>query len=404
MTVFQYTTLDAQGFEQSGNIEADSQRAAARLLRGKGLYVVTIRNEVVTPIRADQDVMAQLRELRSVETLDQVFFFQQMALMLRSGLPMLEALDMAQTITNSGRLAAAIRRIELAVRRGERLSDAMAAEKTIFPQLAVQLVRSAEASGEMDQVLERIAEDLDRKADLKRNLMTALMYPCIVVLAAVGVSGFLVVGIIPKMAKFLERKGNALPPATQNLLDLSRFFQQWGLLIVIVLAALIVMLAFVYSWPQGRLLIDRVLLKLPKIGHSLQTASVTQLSWSLAILLKSGVTVLESLKITAALIPNKAIASVVEATQAHILTGRDVASGLQSPLLPKLVSQMIAIGERTGTLDVVLRELGNYYQRDLTLQIKRLTAMIEPTLTLLVGGMVGYVYYAFFQALFGMTA
>lgn len=404
MTLFHYAALDAQGFEQSGNIEADSQRAAARLLRSKGLYVVTIRNEAATPNGSNKDVLTWLREQRSVGTLDLVLFFQQMALMLRSGLPMLEALDMARTITNSGRLAAAIGRIELAVRSGGRLSEAMAVEKTIFPQLAVQLVKSAEASGEMDQILERIAEDLDRKADLKRNLITALMYPCIVVLASVGVSGFLVVGIIPKMAAFLEKKGNALPPATQNLLDLSRFFQQWGLLIVIVLAVLAVLLAFVYSRPQGRLLIDRVLLKLPKIGHSLQTASVTQLSWSLAILLKSGVTALESLKIAADLIPNKAIAGVVEATQGHILAGRDVASGLQSPLLPKLVSQLIAIGERTGTLDIVLRELGNYYQRELALQIKRLTAMIEPTLTLLIGGMVGYVYYAFFQALFGLTA
>jgi type IV pilus assembly protein PilC len=404
MTRFQYTALDAQGFEQSGRIEAENSRAAAQLLRNRGLYATTIRDTAAVSIRSGEDVLAQLRELRSVGTFDLMFFFQQMALMLRSGLPMLEALDTAQMLTNSGRLASAIRRISVAVSSGERLSEALAAEPGIFPHLAVQLVGSAEASGEMDVILERIAEDLDRKADLKRNLLTALMYPSIVVLAAVGVSGFLVVGIIPKMAKFLERKGNALPPATQNLLDLSKFIQQWGWLIVIVLALLAVVLAVAYSRPRGRLLIDRVLLRIPKVGYSLQTASVTQLSWSLAILLKSGVTVLDSLKITAALIPNKAIAAVVEAMQTHILAGRDTASGLQSPLLPKLVPQMIAIGERTGSLDIVLRELGNYYQRELALQIKRLTAMIEPVLTLLIGGMVGYVYYAFFQALFGMTA
>lgn len=404
MTRFQYTALDAQGFEQSGRIEAENSRAAAQLLRNRGLYAMTIRDTAAVSARSGEDLLAQLRELRSVGTFELMFFFQQMALMLRSGLPMLEALDTAQMLTNSGRLASAIRRISAAVSSGERLSEALAMEQSIFPHLAVQLVRSAEASGEMDVILERIAEDLDRKADLKRNLLTALMYPSIVVLAAVGVSGFLVVGIIPKMAKFLERKGNALPPATQNLLDLSKFIQQWGWLIVTVLALLAVVLAIAYSRPQGRLLIDRVLLKIPKVGYSLQTASVTQLSWSLAILLKSGVTVLEALKITAALIPNKAIAAVVEAMQTHILAGRDTASGLQSPLLPKLVPQMIAIGERTGSLDAVLRELGNYYQRELALQIKRLTAMIEPVLTLLIGGMVGYVYYAFFQALFGMTA
>lgn len=403
MTRFHYTSLDAQGFEQAGRIDAENADDAARLLRIRGLYVTAVRSAAGSS-RSGEDALASLHELRSVGTFDLMFFFQQMALMLRAGLPMLEALETAQMLSNTGRLNAAIGRMTVAVRSGERLSEAMAVEQKIFPPLAVQLLRSAEASGEMDVILERIAEDLDRKADLKRNLLTALMYPSIVVLAAVGVSGFLVVGIIPKMAKFLERKGNALPSATQNLLDLSKFIQQWGWLIAIVIVLLLVILAIAYSRPQGRLAIDRVLLKVPKVGYSLQTASVTQLSWSLAILLKSGVTILEALKISADLIPNKAIAGVVEGMQGHILSGRDTASGLQHPLLPKLLPQMVAIGERTGTLDAVLRELGNYYQRELALQIKRLTTMIEPALTLLIGGMVGYVYYAFFQALFGMTA
>jgi type IV pilus assembly protein PilC len=403
MTIFQYAALDSQGFEQSGSIEADSQRAAAQLLRGKGLYVVTIHDQAEMPARANQDILAQLRELRPVGTFDRVFFFQQMALMLRSGLTLLEALDTAQTIARSGRLIAAISRIRLAIRSGDRLSEAMMREQAIFTPLAVQLIKSAEASGELDQALERIAQDLDRKADLKRNMMTALMYPAIVTLAAVGVSAFLVVGVIPKMAKFFSHKGKALPPATQNLIDLSDFMLQWGWLIALVVMALIVLLALVYSRPQGRLTIDRILLKVPMVGHTLQTASVTQLTWSLANLLKSGVTLLESLKIIAELIPNQAIAQVIVEAQARILAGRDVASSLQSPLLPKLVPQMAAIGERTGSLDSVMQELGNYYQRELALQIKRMTALIEPVLTALIGAMVGFVYYAFFQAIFSLA-
>lgn len=403
MADFRYTALDAHGLERTGVITADHPRDAARLLRARGLYVLTVGDGAERQSHSGQDVLVKLRELLPVRTYDRVFFFQQMALMLRSGLPMLEALDTAQAIARNARLAGAIGRMIRAVRSGERLSEAMAEEEGIFPPIAVQLVKSAEASGEMDLILERIAEDLDRKADLKRNLLTALMYPAIVVVAAVGVSVFLVTGIIPKMAKFLERKGNALPSATRNLLDLSHFMQQWGAVILVAFGVTVAVLAFTYSRPRGRLWLDRVFLALPKIGPSLQTAAVTQLSWSMAVLLKSGVTVLESLRITAQLVPNKAIAAVVEAAQSHILAGRDVAFGLQSPLLPRLVPQMIAIGERTGTLDRIMRELGNYYQRELTLQIKRLTAMIEPALTVLIGGMVGYVYYAFFQALLGVS-
>jgi type IV pilus assembly protein PilC len=403
MTIFQYAALDAQGIEQSGSIEADNPRAAAQSLRGKGLYVVTLSDQAAQPARADRDVLAQLRELLPVGAVTLVFFFQQMALMLRSGLTLLEALDTAETLARSGRLAAAIKRVNRAVRGGERLSEAMAREPRVFPVMAVQLVKSAEASGELDQALERIAQDLDRKADIKRNLLTALMYPAIVVLAAVGVSGFLITSVIPKMARFLEGKGRGLPSATRNLLDLSHFVEQWGWLIVVVAVVLIVLLAIAYSRPKGRLAIDHVLLKPPVVGHTLRTAAITQLSWSLASLLKSGVTLLESLKVTAGLISNKAIAAVVDEAQARILAGRDLSSSLDSPLLPKLVAQMAAIGERSGTLDTVMAELGLYHQRELALQIKRMTAMIEPVLTLLIGGMVGYVYYAFFQAMLGIS-
>jgi type II secretory pathway component PulF len=403
MPLFHYTALDAQGLEQHGAVEADQRRAAASLLRGRGLYVTAIRDEAALPANAGRDVLAQFKEIVPVSTYDRVFFFQQMALMLRSGLTLLQALDTAHQIARSARLATAMQRIAQAVKSGERLSDAMDRERHCFPRLAVQLVRSAEASGELDLIMERIAQDLDRKADLKRNLLTSLMYPAVVVLTAIGVTAFLLVGIIPKMVKFLQIKGNALPPATQSLVDMSAFFQQWGLPLSVLAAGLFAALAFWYAQPRGRLVLDRAMLYLPKVGYSLQIASITQMNWSLAILLKSGVTLLEALRITASVISNKAIAQVIEDAQQSILAGRDVSSSLQHPLLPKLVPQMVAIGERTGTLDGVMQELGDHFQRELTVQIKRLTALIEPTLILLVGGMVGYVYYAFFQAIFAMT-
>jgi type II secretory pathway component PulF len=402
MPVFQYIVMDAQGREQHGAIEADHARAAATLLRARGLYVTAIRDAAAPPA-AGQDVLAQFREIMPVGTYDQVFFFRQTALMLRSGLTLLQALDTARRIARSARLAAAMQRIAQAVKSGERLSEAMARERRCFPRLAVQLVRSAEASGELDLIMERIAQDLDRKADLKRNLLTSLMYPAVVVLTAIGVTAFLMVGIIPKMVKFLQVKGNALPPATQNLVDLSAFFQQWGLWIGALAAGFCAALAFWYAQPRGRLVLDRAVLSLPKVGSSLQIAAITQMSWSLAILLRSGVTLLEALRITAGVISNKAIAKVIEDAQQSILAGRDMSSSLHHPLLPELVPQMVAIGERTGTLDGVMQELGDHFQRELAVQIKRLTALIEPTLILMVGGMVGYVYYAFFQAIFAMT-
>jgi type IV pilus assembly protein PilC len=402
MPIYQYTALDAQGIELSGSVEADTPRAAAGQLRSKGLYVVELRDGGTADAGAGADFWAQIRELVPVRIYDLVFFFQQMGLMLRSGLTLLQALDTAHTITRSRRLAAALGRIGDAVKSGERFSEALARER-VFPTLAVQLVKSAETSGELDQVLDRIAQDLERRADLRRNLTTSLIYPSIVVITAIGVMVFLLTGIIPKLVTFLQHRGKALPPATQRLMDLSDFLMNWGWLIGFASLAAILVLAVSYQRPRGRLLIDRALLKIPKIGSSLTIASVTQLCWSLAMLLRSGVTVLESLRVTSAVVPNQAIAEALQNAQAGVLAGRDVSSSLASPLIPKLVPQMAAVGERTGSLDAVMQELGDYYQRELALRIKQMTALIEPTLIFLVGGMVGYVYYAFFQAVYSLA-
>jgi type II secretory pathway component PulF len=402
MPHYRYTALDGQGIEQSGAVEAETPRAAADRLRAQGLYVLEIAEDGAAAPGIGGDLLAQLRELLPVRIYDLVFFFQQMALMLRSGLTLLQALETARTIARNGRLAAALGRVGEAVRSGERFSEALGRER-VFPTLAVQLVKSAESSGELDEVLDRIAQDLERRADLRRNLGTGLIYPAIVVVTAIGVMVFLLTGIIPKLAAFLQHRGKALPPATQRLLELSDFLTRWGWLIGLVLAAGSLMLAVGYQRPRGRLLIDRALLRIPKVGSSLAIASVTQLCWSLAMLLRSGVTVLESLRVTAAVVPNQAIAQALETAQSSILGGHDVASSLANPLIPKLVSQMAAVGERTGALDAVMQGLGDYYQRELALRVKQMTAMIEPTLIFMVGGMVGYVYYAFFQAVYSLA-
>jgi type IV pilus assembly protein PilC len=199
-------------------------------------------------------------------------------------------------------------------------------------------------------------------------------------------------------------KGKVLPPSTQLLIDISDSVRANGLFIVSTLIVSIAVLLLLYQTRFGRLWVDQILLRLPVVGNLLVNGSMAQMSWALSILLRSGVTVFDATKITANLIGNRVYSDKLRETSAKILEGRDVSSSLDHPKIPPLVVQMIAVGERSGSIDHVLHELAVYYEKLMEIAIKRLSAMLEPAMILVIGGMVGFVYYAFFQALFSLVS
>lgn len=231
-----------------------------------------------------------------------------------------------------------------------------------------------------------------------------MIYPSIVVLAAIGVGTFMVVKIIPKFAQFLLGKGKVLPPSTQMLIDLSDYVRENGLFIIAAVIAFIVSLLLAYQTKAGRLAVDKFMLKIPVIGTMLVTGAMAQMAWALSILLRSGVTIFDALRITGNLMNNRVYIDKLHEASGKIMQGRDVASSIDHPSIPPLVTQMIVVGENTGSLDQILQELGIYYEKLLEIAIKRMSAMIEPAMILVIGGMVGFVYYAFFQALFSLVS
>ncbi|MCQ8131039.1 type II secretion system F family protein, partial [Methylomonas rivi] len=345
-----------------------------------------------------------LASQRSVRLSALIFFFRQMAFMLRAGLSVAHALELAQAQVSSARLNLTVRLMLKDIEAGQSLSSAMGKHPQVFPDMAINLVVAGENTGELDEIMERLAVHLDKKAALRAQTVNAMIYPLIVVLAAIGVGVFMVVKIIPKFAKFLQGKGRALPPSTQMLIDISDFVRANGLWIIAGVAGALLMVALIYMTRRGRLYIDHALLRLPVIGSLLVTGAMAQMSWALSILLRSGVTVYDALKITGNLLGNRVYADKLRQASESILQGRDVATSISHPRIPVLVTQMVAVGENTGSLDGVLLELGIYFEKLLEIAIKRLSTLIEPAMILVIGGMVGFVYYAFFQALFSLVS
>ncbi|MES2502467.1 MAG: type II secretion system F family protein [Pseudomonadota bacterium] len=404
MPTFQYKALNNFGKETKGSAQANDARTAIANLRQQNIFVLEIEQDSAGKAGLSKEVdLSFMREWRSVPTQELIFFFKQQTFMLRAGLPVLQALQLGRTQVSSGRLGRVIDQMIADIENGFPLSQAVAKHPKVFPPLAVSLITAGENTGELDLVMDRLADHLEKKAALKTQTINAMIYPAIVILAAIGVFIFLVIKIIPAFAKFFAGKGRGLPPSTQFLVDLSAFFVNYGLYVLAVVIVFIISLVLMYQTKDGRYKLHNLLLRSPVLGKLMTVAAMAQLTWSLSMMLRSGLTALDSLKITAKVIRNRVISDKIHSASDQILAGKDLSSSLQHPRIPTIVTQMIAVGERTGTLDNVLHQLGDYYEERLQLGIRRLSAMMEPALILVIGGMVGFVYYAFFQALFALA-
>ena len=400
MANFKYLALDVSGKEKKGTLQAVDTAAATASLREQGLFVAQLTEIASGGMNKEFD----LSRYRSVSTTQMVFFFKQLSFMLRAGLPVIQALQLSQTQVGKGRLRLVIGEMITDIENGNPLSKAMAKHDDVFPPLAINLMAAGESTGSLDAVAERLSEHLEKKAAIRAQTINAMIYPSVVMLVAIGVVIFLVVKIIPQFAKFLLGRGKKLPDSTQFLIDASNFALNYGLYIVATAIFIIIVLIVFYKTQQGRLVLDTFLLKVPVIGKLLSHGAMAEFTWSLSMMLRSGLTAYESLKICGKVITNRLISTKLMQASEQILTGRDLASSLKHPsAIPELVTQMTTVGEKTGTLDMVLQEVGTFYEHLLQVGVKRMSAMVEPAMILFIGGIVGFVYYAFFQAMFSLV-
>lgn len=401
MANFKYLALDVAGKEKKGTLQAFDAASATASLREQGLFVAQLTEIAEGALNQSFD----LSKYRSVSTTQMVFFFKQLSFMLRAGLPVIQALQLSQTQVSKGRLRHVIGEMIADIENGNPFSKAMAKHADVFPVIAINLMMAGESTGQLDDVAERLSEHLEKKAALRSQTINAMIYPSVVMVAAIGVVIFLVVYIIPKFAKFLLGKGKKLPNSTQFLIDSSDFILKYGLYFVAAFILFIIFIILAYKTPAGRLRIDGFLLKIPVIGKLLSHGAMAEFNWSLSMMLHSGLTAYESLKICGKVIANRLISTKLTQASEQILTGKDLASSLKHPsAIPDLVTQMMAVGEKTGTLDLVLKEVGAFYEHLLEVGVKRMSALIEPAMILVIGSIVGFVYYAFFQAMFSLVA
>ncbi|MDR1936192.1 MAG: type II secretion system F family protein [Candidatus Accumulibacter sp.] len=405
MSTWHYLAIGADGREVRGSAEASDEGQARRQVLAQGLRLLEIGGEAA---KARGDFLRSLAYAfmlgLSVRTQDMQMFYRQMQLMLRAGHTLIEALEATAHLARRPRMARALERCAERISAGSSFSAALARESAIFPRIAVKLTEAGEASGELDAIFERLALLTERRADVRRQVLTALTYPSIVLFAAIGVISFLVITVIPRFATFLQSRGRSIPWAAKTMMNIADWLSAWGgqlLLTALVSVGALLLARRLVPW--ARLVSDHVFLRLPLVGGALMAGSMAQISWTFGLLLKSRLTVLDALNSVGQITANAALARAFARASDAVLEGKALAVAFTRRPIPALLRHMAAIGERSGEMETVLEALGTYYQRDLDARVKFLSSMIEPVLTLLIGGVVGFVYYAFFQAVLAVS-
>jgi type IV pilus assembly protein PilC len=406
MPTFSYIALDRSGAEQTGTIEAGSQRDAAFELRRRSMRVLRL-HEGALPLGPWQWLLNRLagllpsRLLRRlpVRASDRVFFFYQLALMVASGGTVVEALRASGPLCSRLALERGAMRMADRITSGSSLSDAMRQEKKLFPNLAASLVAAGEQSGDLAQVLERLAANLERTQDIKRDLFSATIYPTIVLISALTITWVLLHFVIPAYARFFSGRRIAMPYLLGRFISLSDWLDLYGLYLFGGIGLTVFLVLAAYTTQRGKRVIDWVLLRVPLIGYALRTTAMAQFSHTLSMLLGSGLTVLEGLEVVASATPNAVIAGSFRRAREQIIRGGSLTKSLQQSNIPPLIWQMLAVGERSGELGSVLAQMGRFYDRQLSTRVKLIITWIEPIMILVVGGLVGLIYFAIYQAI-----
>lgn len=402
MAVFEYKAFNASGKVESGIIDAESAKAARAKLRKNGVFPTELVEEKAgaagkktTASAKRSPVEVDVKKLFGggrVSTQDLAIMTRQLATLLAAGISMIEALTALADQVENENLKLAVSAIKEKVNEGSGLAQAMRAYPRIFSDLYCNMIAAGEASGALDIVLKRLSEFLEAQVELNNKLITAMVYPAIMGLVGVGVVGFLMAVVVPKVTKIFTDMKVALPLVTKILIGVSNFIASWWWAIGLFVGLSVFLFIRWKRTPNGRASWDRISLKMPVFGKLLRMVAVARFARTLSTLLASGVSLLQSLTIVKAIVANTVIQASIEDTRIAVQEGESIAEPLKrSKQFPPIMTHMIAIGERTGELESMLEKVADAYENEVKTRITLMTALLEPAMILVSGLVVGFI-------------
>lgn len=396
MASFTYSARDKTGLIQKGSVFANDRVSAAASLAEKGLTPILVKESQAASSKGASFVDKIMGNAR-VKLADKVIFSRQFATMVNAGVPLVQSLNILREQTESKKLKAVVGDVAKQVEGGSTLAAALSLHPDVFDNIYVNMVKAGEAGGILDQILDRLAIQQEKDAEIVSKVKSAMIYPAVITIATVSAFIFLMTVIVPKLASIFQDSGAELPIYTKLMLAMSSFLVHFWWLLIIILVGLVVGFNRFHATTAGKRLIDKAMLKAPIIGPILVKVNIARFARTFGSLMASGISVLEAINATKSALGNSVYQDELANVAQQVKNGRPMSEPLKaSKNFPAIVGQMLSVGEETGQLDDILLKLAGFYEREVDTVISGITSIIEPILIIVLGGMVGFIVISVF--------
>jgi type IV pilus assembly protein PilC len=393
-TTFMWKGKSPNGEILSGEYAAETKEDLIGYLRKRKIIITSVREK-------SKEFNVTMPWEKRVSVKDLGVFTRQFATMINAGLPMVQCLDILSAQTEKPFFRQSISTVMTDVEGGSTLGESMARHPKIFSKLFVNMIEAGEAGGILDLILNRLAVYLEKADQLQRKIKSAMTYPMVVCFVALGATLFMLMFIIPTFARMFSDFGGELPMPTKIVMGLSDFLRDYWYVLFGATIGVVIFFQRFYKTNVGKTKIDGLLLKIPVLGMVLRKGAVARFTRTLGTLISSGVPILNGLEITAKTSGNKVIEDAIFETKESISQGNTISDPLKkSGVFPPMVTQMIGVGEQTGALDEMLEKIANFYDDEVDTAVDSLTAVIEPAMIVVMGGIVGGMLIAMYLPMF----
>ena len=403
MSLRTYSAAKQDGTLVEGEREAENDRALAVALKAEGLLLLRAQaaDEKVSFFKFDMGEL--ISRIRPVSLVERMFFSRNLGVMIKAGLPLTRALEASVEESSNPKFKKIILSVLDSVVKGKSFADSLRPHASAFNELYVNMVEVGEESGQLSLVMKLLANQMKKDHDLRSRIKGAMMYPAIIIVAIFGIGALMMVYVIPTLADTIKALGTELPWSTRMIIATSDFLQNYSLLAVGILAAVVFTIWRTLKSKPGKLMFDRIILKAPIFGMLVQKFNLARFTRTLAYLIASGIPIVRALEITARVLGNSKYRAAVEETAKEIQKGKQLNEILRrhSDIFHPMVIQMLKVGEETGKISDMLLRLAMFFEEDVNNTTKNLSTIIEPVLMLIIGAFVGFFAISILQPIYG---
>lgn len=398
MPRYQFEARDTRGRVFKGELDAPNESEARVRLRAQKLMPMKVAQaeQKVSGLKKVGGKGVPLKELQ--------VFTRQLSTLLGSGIPILQSLEVLSQSQRSPGMSIALKSMVNDINQGRRFGEAMAEHPLVFDRFYVNMVKAGEESGNIDQILNRLAVYIEKAAKVKGQIKGAMVYPIAILSVAFLVVSGLMIFVIPKFEAVFASSGQDLPGLTKMVVAMSKIFMSYWWAIIGGVAGSVFFIINYYRTDDGKKTIDTVLIDIPYVGDLIQKSAVARFTRTLSTLLASGVSIMEALEIASRVTGNVVIETALIRAREAISEGKSLTVPLaKEKYIPQMVTQMIGVGEQTGAIDQMLNKVADFYEDEVDVAVSALTSVMEPLMMVVLGGIIAFIVVAMYLPIFNMA-